>query len=167
MLWDVPKRSLFCPQWVGQVLPWAIPKWSQVVPKSSQSRPQVVPQLFQNCFQVVSKLSRKCLKLVPKILPSCPKGAGYFHSASQRKEGKLVLTLPSIRFSWNFYQIISGTKYEYRKLVLDPYLVIYGKIMAKFGSFGTWIWPQSLKKSYGFKRSFLLIFSARDDLIKV
>ena len=41
-----------------------------------------------------------------------PKGAGAFHSASQSKEGNLVLALPSIRFSWNFYQIISGTKYE-------------------------------------------------------
>ena len=40
------------------------------------------------------------------------KGAGYFHSAGQSKEGNLVLALPSIRFSWNFYQIISGTKYE-------------------------------------------------------
>ena len=28
------------------------------------------------------------------------------------RRGKLVLALPSIRFSWNFYQIISGTKYE-------------------------------------------------------
>ena len=26
--------------------------------------------------------------------------------------GNLVWALPSIRFSWNFYQIISGTKYE-------------------------------------------------------
>ena len=40
------------------------------------------------------------------------KGAGAFHSASQSKEGQLVLALPNIRFSWNFYQIISGTKYE-------------------------------------------------------
>ena len=29
-------------------------------------------------------------------------GAGTFHSAGQRKEGKLVLALPSIRFSWKF-----------------------------------------------------------------
>ena len=42
------------------------------------------------------------------------KGAGTFHSTSQRKEGILVLALPSIRFSWNFYQIISGTIYEKR-----------------------------------------------------
>ena len=28
------------------------------------------------------------------------------------RRGKLVLALLSIRFSWNFYQIISGTKYE-------------------------------------------------------
>ena len=40
------------------------------------------------------------------------KGAGTFHSAGQSKEDNLVLTLPSIRFSLNFYQIISGTKYE-------------------------------------------------------
>ena len=40
------------------------------------------------------------------------KGAGAFHSAGQSKEGNLVLALPSIRFAWNFYQIISGTKYE-------------------------------------------------------
>ena len=40
------------------------------------------------------------------------KGAGTFHSTSQRKEGILVLALPSIRFSWNCHQIISGTKYE-------------------------------------------------------
>ena len=40
------------------------------------------------------------------------KGAGSFHSAGQSKEGTLVLALPSIRFAWNFYQIISGTKYE-------------------------------------------------------
>ena len=40
------------------------------------------------------------------------KGAGCFHSASQSKEGNLVLAFPSIRFSWN--QIISGTKYEYK-----------------------------------------------------
>ena len=40
------------------------------------------------------------------------KGAGYFHSASQSKGGNLVLTLLSIRFSRNFYQIISGTKYD-------------------------------------------------------
>ena len=39
------------------------------------------------------------------------KGAGTFHSAGQSKEGNLVLALPSIRFSWNFYQIICGTKY--------------------------------------------------------
>ena len=30
------------------------------------------------------------------------KGAGAFHSAGQSKEGKFVLVLPSIRFSWNF-----------------------------------------------------------------
>ena len=35
------------------------------------------------------------------------KGAGTFHSAGQSKEGNLVLALPTIRFSWNFYQIIS------------------------------------------------------------
>ena len=28
------------------------------------------------------------------------------------RRGQLVLALPNIRFSWNFYQIISGTKYE-------------------------------------------------------
>ena len=39
------------------------------------------------------------------------KGAGFFHSAGQSK-GNLVLALPSIRFAWNFYQIISGTEYE-------------------------------------------------------
>ena len=32
------------------------------------------------------------------------KGAGAFHSASQSKEGNLVLALPSIKFAWNFYQ---------------------------------------------------------------
>ena len=37
---------------------------------------------------------------------------GTFHSASQSKEGNLVLALPTIRFAWNFHQIISGTKYE-------------------------------------------------------
>ena len=40
------------------------------------------------------------------------KGAGAFHSAGQSKEGDLVLALQCIRFSWNFYQIISGTRYE-------------------------------------------------------
>ena len=57
------------------------------------------------------------------------KGAGAFHSASQSKEGNLVLALPTIQskhlkgrlsppwvtvtfFASNFYQIISGTKYE-------------------------------------------------------
>ena len=39
------------------------------------------------------------------------KMAAAFHSASQSKEGKFVLVLPSIRFSRNFYQIF-GTKYE-------------------------------------------------------
>ena len=40
------------------------------------------------------------------------KGAGTFHWGSQSKGGNFVLTLLSIRFSRNFYQIISGTKYE-------------------------------------------------------
>ena len=40
------------------------------------------------------------------------KGAGTFHSAGQSKQGNLVFALPSIQFSWNFYQIISDTKYE-------------------------------------------------------
>ena len=40
------------------------------------------------------------------------KWAGTFHSTSERKENIFVLALPIFRFSWNFYQIISCTKYE-------------------------------------------------------
>ena len=43
-----------------------------------------------------------------KTDPIPSKGAGAFHSAGQSKEGKFVLVLPSIRFSWNFYQIMAG-----------------------------------------------------------
>ena len=40
------------------------------------------------------------------------KGLVPFTQLVKVRRGKLVLALPSIRFSWNFYQIISGTKYE-------------------------------------------------------
>ena len=45
-------------------------------------------------------ISRKRKELVP------------FTQLVKARRGKLVLALPNIRFSWNFYQIISGTKYE-------------------------------------------------------
>ena len=53
-------------------------------------------------------------KYAPQIfkLGQTAKGAGTFHSAGQSKKGNLVLALLSIWFSWNFYQIIFGTKYE-------------------------------------------------------
>ena len=40
------------------------------------------------------------------------KGPVPFTQQVKVRRGKLVLALPSIRFLWNFYQIISGTKYE-------------------------------------------------------
>ena len=47
---------------------------------------------------------------VPSKISTMVKGAGYFHSAGQSRallrRGNLVLALPSIQFSWNFYQII-------------------------------------------------------------
>ena len=43
-------------------------------------------------------------KLIKELVP--------FTQLVKVRRGKLVLALPSIRFSWNFYQIISGTKYE-------------------------------------------------------
>ena len=58
------------------------------------------------------KNMEKKYKEVLKQQVNQKKGAGAFHSAGESKEGKFVLVLPSIRFSWNFYQIISGTKYE-------------------------------------------------------
>ena len=56
-----------------------------------------------------------CFFLLPKEMWTSgekPKGAGVFHSAGQSRVDNSVLALPSIRFAWNFYQIISGTKYE-------------------------------------------------------
>ena len=61
------------------------------------------------------------------------KGAGTFHSAGQSKEGNLVLALPTIRFSWNFYQIISDTKYEYETSF--GLITCHSWIMAKNGLF--------------------------------
>ena len=49
----------------------------------------------------------KCVLSVKKS-----KGLVPFTQLVKVRRGKLVLALPSIRFSWNFYQIISGTKYE-------------------------------------------------------
>ena len=40
------------------------------------------------------------------------KGLISFTQLVKVRGGNLVWALPSIRFSWNFYQIISGTKYE-------------------------------------------------------
>ena len=40
------------------------------------------------------------------------KGLSSFTQLVKVRGGNLVLALPSIQFSWNFYQIISGTKYE-------------------------------------------------------
>ena len=39
------------------------------------------------------------------------KGLATFTQLVKVRRGKLVLALASIRFSWNLYQIISGTKY--------------------------------------------------------
>ena len=61
------------------------------------------------------------------------KGAGTFHSAGQSKEGNLVLALPTIRFSWNFYQIISDAKYEYETSF--GLITCHSWIMAKNGLF--------------------------------
>ena len=50
-------------------------------------------------------------------------GAGIFRSASQsRLVGKLVLALLSIRFAWNFYQMISGpiiNLRDFKEKILD------------------------------------------------
>ena len=40
------------------------------------------------------------------------KGLATLTQLVKLRRGKLVLTLPNIRFGRNFYQIISGTKYE-------------------------------------------------------
>ena len=42
------------------------------------------------------------------------KGPVPFTQQVKVRRGKLVLALPSIRFLWNFYQIIPGTKYEWK-----------------------------------------------------
>ena len=54
-----------------------------------------------------SILDYKDLKLFPET-----KGLASFTQLVKVRGGNLVLALPSIRFWWNFYQIISGTKYE-------------------------------------------------------
>ena len=68
------------------------------------------------------------------------KGAGTFHSAGQSEEGNLVLALPSIRFSRNFYQIISGTKYEY-KTFFGPITCHSWQDNGKNGHFFMEFWP--------------------------
>ena len=68
-----------------------------------------------------------------KIQSVCQQGSGKFKICPRKdlkelvpftqlvkvRRGKLVLALPNIRFSGNFYQIISGTKYE-KKTSLGP-----------------------------------------------
>ena len=44
--------------------------------------------------------------------PQVSKGLATLTQLVKLRRGKLVLTLPNIRFGRNFYQIISGTKYE-------------------------------------------------------
>ena len=39
------------------------------------------------------------------------KGAGTTHSAGQSEGGNLVMALPSIRFSWNFYQVSNKNRF--------------------------------------------------------
>ena len=64
-------------------------------------------------------------------------GAGIFRSASQsRLVGKLVLALLSIRFAWNFYQMISGTIInlrDFKEIILDlKVLFVFFSILLRF-----------------------------------
>ena len=62
------------------------------------------PSISPNFNSFSKKKHKKWVKM--------EKGAGTFHSAGKSKEGSVGMALPNIRFSWHFYQIISGTKYE-------------------------------------------------------
>ena len=82
------------------------------------------------------------------------KGDGTFHSAGQSEEGNFVLALANIQFSWNFYQIIPGTKYEYKTSFGPITCHLWqdnGKkedlVMGLFFTFGStvhdWGWPKN------------------------
>ena len=67
---------------------------------------------------IIRRISGNILTLLTfDMTGRCPmnetsKGPVPFTQLVKVRRGKLVLALTSIRFSWNFYQIISGTKYE-------------------------------------------------------
>ena len=64
------------------------------------------------------------------------KGAGTFHSASQSKEGSVGFgTSQHPIFMKKTFTRSSLALNMSRKLLLDPYLAIHGKIMAKNGHF--------------------------------
>ena len=68
--------------------------------------------LHQNPNQNLHHSSFIIIGLIITIISLKPKELVPFTQLVKVRRGKLVLALPSIRFSWNFYQIISGTKYE-------------------------------------------------------
>ena len=85
-------------------LPWCV---------SSQSglwTPQDWPSRRLRAFRTQSLSPSR--KLVDTNDLGLPKGLTSFTQLVKVREGNLVLALPSIRFSWNLYQVISGTKYE-------------------------------------------------------
>ena len=47
-----------------------------------------------------------------QMLDSVKLGLASFTELVKVREGNLVLKLPSVQFPRNFYQVISGTKYE-------------------------------------------------------
>ena len=62
-------------------------------------QPAFVDQVWRN-FKMINILWRK--------------GLATFTQLVKERRGRLVLALPRIQFSWNFYQIISGTNHEYK-----------------------------------------------------
>ena len=68
-------------------------------------------QSVRKCVFVAYRVSR-LFNCQQKIFLLHKKGLESSTQLVKVRRGKLVLALPSIRFSWNFYPIISGTKYE-------------------------------------------------------
>ena len=72
----------------------------------------VTMKLFYQSVTSSTSFNKMIIEVKSNKIVSHWKGLVTFTQLVKVRRGQLVLALPNIRFSWNFYQIISGTKYE-------------------------------------------------------